>query len=294
MKVTVAPFYVPSAASISHGPWSYGDDSLPLPRLIEAWDYQAQLRLAAGMTLDMASLWEESKLKPTSRLQVLVIAKSSSTKIERCVLKLDLPQLDHYELTMEVVLDGAWMGGRLSLDTQVIAIEPIPAAPGSAIEPGSILWTARYDTVLEGHGGLFPTDTEDFSQTRPQHKDAPWVLSIDHDDLEALFSASVRLTLNSHSRPVAAMLADPNADEPIHLARVLELDITRQLALVALSSVDVLTRPINAESVDLGDVLRLLVSRIWPNVSTASLQGWRVDRPERLELDIQQFVRAFR
>lgn len=295
MRYSVPPFFLPQVETITHSGWSYGDDQgASLPRLIEAWDFQAEIKIVAGLAVGIEALRSQARLHRSSRLQVLVVAKSSSTKVERCVLKLDLPELDHYELVLDVVLSGEWLGGRLTIETMVVATVPVPVAPGGATEAGSILWSARHDTVLEGQGGLFPTDSEDFAQTRPRHKDAPWVLAVDQSDMDSLFAGSVRLTLNSGSPAVALMLADPTKEDATKLARILELDVTRQLALVALQSADVLSRPVDHEAVALGDVLRLLVARIWPTASTASLQGWSRDHPERLELDVQQFVKAFK
>jgi len=210
------------------------------------------------------------------------------------VLKLDLPDLEHYDLALDLRLQGSWLGGRLTIETTIVALECEPLAKGAATSPGSILWTTRHDTVLEGHGGLFPTDVENFQSTRPDHADAPWVLAVQTDDLDALFAASVRLSLNTALPGVEKMLSRPDKDESIALARLLELDVTRQLVGIALSSEEVLARPIDPEATALGDVLRLLVSRVWPRASTTTLRGWRDSSPERIELDIHQFVKAFR
>lgn len=295
MRVSVAPFHLPDAVVATHSGWTLGGDSpAPLPRLIEAWDYQGELRIVGGLSVDIEALCAQSRIDRSSQLQVLVIARSSSTKVERCVLKWDLPDLEYYELRLEVSLSGDWLGGRLTLDTMIVATLPIPLALGAAKEPGSILWTVRQDAFLEGLGGLFPTDTEDFAETRPSHRDAPWVLTVDQGDFDSLFAASVRLTLNTGVAEISKMLADPTREDSARLASILELDVTRQLAFLALGAEEVLARSVEPDGVVLGDVLRLLVARIWPTASTASLRGWCQEHPERVELDIQQFVRAFK
>jgi hypothetical protein len=270
-----------------------GEGGTPLPPLLEAWDYQSELKLFGGLSVDRQGLLLESRLAPQSRLQVLVLARSSSTKVERCVARLDVPELDQYDLALHIPLTGDWLGGRLTIETLLVTTDPFPLMSGGASEPGSILWSEHHSTVLEGLGGLFPTDTEAFSVTRPSHRDAPWVLSVDQGDLEALFAASVRLTLNTDVPSVARLLAEPERDESVRLGRILELDVTRQLVSIAIGSDEILARPVDKDATSLGDVLRLLVSRVWPNASTATLTRWREREPERIELDVHQFGKAF-
>lgn len=294
MRVSVAPFFVPQTDVAIHSGWVQGDPPSPMPRLIEAWDYQAELGLRGSLAVDASALRDQSQLGLATRLQVLVIARSSTTKIERCVLSLDLPDLDHYELPLDLQLRGDWLGGRLTVETAIVALDPVPLSAGSATESGAILWSVKHDTILEGYGGLFPTDTEDFRRTRPQFRNAPWALSVDQNDFDSLFAAAVRLTLNSGLPSIERMLAHPSREESSRLSSMLEFDVTRQLAFIAIGSDDVLARQVEPEAVTLGDVLRLLVARIWPTASTASLRAWMHENPERLELAIQQFVGAFR
>jgi hypothetical protein len=294
MRVSVAPFLLPSAGTVQHSGWSIGGDpAIPMGRILDTWDYQTELRLQGGLVLERARLCSEAGLAETSQVEVLVIARSTATKIERCVFRSTIPQLDNFELILDMVLNGDWLGGRLTLETLVVATEPRPLGRTGASVIGAILWGARHDTTLEGQGGLFPTDSEDFNETRKRHKDVPWVLNVEQVDYDSLFTSSVRLTLNSGVRAVSEMLTTPTSAEARWLAKMLELDVTRQLVFIAIQSEEVMTREPMQDGESLGDVLRLLVSRIWPSASVASLLRWRSEQPQRLELDIQQFVRAF-
>ena len=294
MKIAVPPFRLPSFESSTHSGWSLvGHESSPLPRRIEAWDYQSDLRLQAGLSVDRHRICDEARLDRASELSVLVIARSTSTKLERVVASTPIPPLDRLDLPLDITLDGHWLGGRLILETMVVARNPIPLGPTSAAIVGAILWTDRHDTTLEGQGGMFPTDSEDFRETRPAHKDVPWVLGVDQSDMDSLFTAAVRLTLNSGNGAVAEMLSNAASKDSIKIARVLELDITRQLAFIAIQSEEVVSRSVVTDGESLGDVLRLLISKIWPTRSVATLALWKTDHPDRLEKDIQQFVRAF-
>lgn len=295
MRYAVSPFLVPADEVAVLTGWKLvGDETIPLPRHVEAWDYQTKLRIQAGMSIDRDRVCADSGLDPSSDLRVLVVAKSTATKIERCVLDLRLPNSQQCDLVLDVVLSGESLGGRLIIETSIVARSPVAVKPAGAKVAGAILWSSRQDAALEGVGGLFPTDSEDFRVTRPNNRDAPWVLGVDQSDLESLFIASVRLTLNSGLASIAGMLSNPTFTESKRLAKTLELDVTRQLTLIAIQSAETLARPISPEGQALGDILRLLVSRIWPNTSVATLTRWHRDQPERIEVDIQQFVKAYR
>jgi len=295
VKVAVAPFLLPPTDVAIHLGWEMSSERpVALPRRIDAWDYQSQLRLRAKLVVETERLCGDSGLSGESELVVLVTAKSTSTKIERCVFRKVIPRGERAELLLDLDMKSDWLGGRLLIQTQIVAKRPLPLGNTAASVVGAILWSVRHETTLEGDGGLFPTDSENFRETRPLHSTVPWMLTVDTADLDALFAAAVRLSLNSSVPAVSNLLADGNTKESKRLAKILELDVTRQLASIAIRSGEIAARTVEPEGDALGDVLRLLVARIWPAESMATLSMWLVERPERIEADIQEFVGAFR
>ncbi|MFF2494181.1 hypothetical protein [Agromyces sp. NPDC058064] len=246
------------------------------------------MTLSAGVHLDRLAVVEECGLGYATDFAVLVYVTSSSTKMQKLVLRADFPPRDQYELVVEFSLDGRELGGRLTIDTQVVVFNPVTVAPFAPASNGSIIWRESHSTYLEGVGSQFPTDSEDFAITRPASADAAWTLRVDTSDMQALFVSAVRLTLNSGSSAVANMLRGSKAPASMALARFLEVDITRQLVEVALNCDEVAAESVeDSDEETVSAVLRSLLSTIWPGVPYETLRRWRDHDPARIDSQIQ-------
>ena len=93
------------------------------------------------------------------------MARSSHTNAELLAARLDVPLSDTFDLAVELCLEGHELGGRLTLETLLVATSPKPLGPLAPQHPGSILWRRTHWSDLEGAGAQFPTDTIDFSST---------------------------------------------------------------------------------------------------------------------------------
>ena len=293
MRIPVAPFLLPGPSSVSHLGWTVEmfEASVPLPAHLTGWDYQGEIRLTGGVRVAVSNVLSEAGLGDETELQLVVRSHSSNTKIERTLFRSTVPHSDAYEASIDLVVESNALGGRLNLDTLLVATVPFPTDPLAASHAASILWRVRHSTDLEGSGGQFPTDAEDFALTRPEVANAGWVLHVDFSDVEVQFTSAVRLTMNSGSPAVQALLRGGQDGATKLLAKTLDIDVTRQLVNYALSIEEIALSNLDHDSTTLAGVLRSLLAQLWPTTSIATLQRLARDRPDRLESHIQSVRR---
>lgn len=292
MRRPIVPFLTPPDSAVSHGEWLLRslDGDAPLPNEVPHWDYQTILELAAPVSVDRLAVTQACHLDRTSGLAVLVMVKSSHTNAEVLAARLDLPMADTFDLAVELRLEGDVLGGRLALNTLLVVTDPKPLDRLAPQHPGSIIWRTNRFTDLEGVGTQFPTDTMDFKSVGLD-PDAGWQFKIDLTDPEARFMSAARLTLNSGHPAIVRLLAGAKDAGTEQLLRTLNWDITRQMVYAALESDDVAGLDIDAEAASVSGVLRNLLGRIWPTVSTATLRRWRMSDPARIEVRLQHNVK---
>lgn len=290
MKFPVAPFLMPHDGSVTHQGWSHmtpsGTSALPFE--MDHWDYQTEINIFASVSINVRQLTHQCRLGFDSKLGVIVLARSSSTNVQTVLTRAVVPDTEECDVPLAARIAGTELGGRLTIETMVVALEPLPTDPLAATRAGSILWKEAHHTHLQGVGTQFPTDAEDFTQTRPDISRAGWILSLDSSDPDALFMSSVRLTLNSGHAAVRRLLAGTPDEQTRQLQRVIDVDVTRQLVSAALNSEDIMDLDVDWEAISLGGILRNLIQQIWPTgEDTQTLRTWLLNDPSRIESDIQ-------
>lgn len=293
MRTTIPPFLVAPEGAVNHAGWTMhgGSGDVPLPLEVEHWDYQSVLRLSAAVSVNRSAILEACDLDPTSGISVIVMARSDHTNAQRCATRIALAEQPSYDLAVELDLPGEELGGRLTLDTLLVASQPRARSALSPRRAGSILWRTRHHTYLEGTSGRFPTDTADFSDTRKHAASAGWHLHVDTTDLDGSFMSAVRLTLNTGSQVIRDLLAGISSPETDLLRRIIRWDVTRQLAIIALRMEDVVSLPHDPEARTLGGVLRHVLATVWPDEDPLVVQKrWRTT-PELVELHLQHHAR---
>jgi hypothetical protein len=292
VRVPIPPFLVPPRSAISHGGWHLNtvEGDTALPRELPHWDYQTLLELAAPVSVDRKVVTRACEIAWDSGLDLLVMARSSHTKAEIVAQRLEVPDRDRFDLAVELALLGAELGGRLTLETLLVATDPKPLGPLAAQQPGSILWRQVHWTDLEGVGAQFPTDTLDFSHTGRDPK-AGWELRIDLTDPEARFMSAARLTLNSGNPAIARLLKGEKDERTDQLRRTLHWDVTRQMVALALVTDEVTALEIDPDATSVAGILRNLLASIWPHESVVTLRRWRDSDPSRLEVHLQHHTR---
>jgi len=295
MRRPIVPFRTPPNDAVSHGGWllKSTDGDVPLPKEVPHWDYQTAIELAAPVSVDRRAVTEACGLDFDSGLAVLVMARSNHTNAEFPAARLELPLSDTFDLAVEIVLEGAELGGRLTLETLLVVADPRPLDRLAPRHPGSIIWRTSHWTDLEGVGTQFPTDTLDFKAVGLD-AEAGWQLRIDLTDPEARFMSAARLTLNSGHPAIERLLNGAKDDGTEQLLRALNWDVTRQMVHLALMSDDVAGLEIDPETTSVAGVLRNLLGRIWPLESTATLRQWHKSEPARIEVHLQHHTRLLR
>lgn len=290
MRIPVAPFLTPPQTAVSHGGWNVitPEGVTPLSEGIPHWDYQTVLDLTAAVSVDRRKIAEACSIAWESELHVLVIARSNHTNVQISAAKLKVPLRENFDLAVKVTLDGRLLGGRLFLETLLVATGPIPIGQLAPRHPGSILWRTTHYTDLEGIGAQFPTESIDFKQSGRDTR-AGWELRIDLSDPEARFMSAVRLVLNSGHPAIAKLLNGDKDEATEQLLRTLNWDVSRQMVYHALRSDDVAGLDLDAEAVSVAGVLRNLLARIWPHESVVTLRHWMDTDPARIERRLQDF-----
>lgn len=296
MRVPISPFVTPDPSIVSEASWFIEVDGEVrlLPASVPLWDYQSELQLQYFLQFDLNAFLAQCNLSASSQLALILTVRSDQTKIERKLAEIVLSPSDRGESRTKVRVSGSDLGGRLTLESQIVVKDAVPLNPLAASRPGSILWRSLAHTVVEGESGQFPTDASDFGISDPKFKDAGWILKVYPHDIESSFMSSVRLHLNTGQEPIRKLLAGSRDPATAQLSRFLDNDITRQLVYHALRSEEICNLDPDPEGTTYGLVLRNLLEVLWPGSRTSTLRLWFNDSPERIEVQIQAARRVFK
>lgn len=290
MKISVSPFYIPDQNSVVHSGWffSRNGSSEALPEELDAWDFQTVLSLQADIKIDRSLILAQCRLGKESQFRVVVKAKSDSTKADMLVLNAVAPADADVSIPLRLDLPGAELGGRLTLTTFVLVDTSISLDPLSPHQRGSILWKHSAHIYLQGIGAQFPTDAEDFRSSRPDIPDALWQLDADISDPDASFANAVRLSMNTSQPAVQRLLQGIPTPENKQLQHLLDIDVTRQLAVLAVQSNDVMDREPDHEDPSVAAVLRCLLQQLWPQIPDPHVlrKLWDTE-PSKFEAHVQ-------
>jgi len=289
MRIPVVPFLTPPTTAVKHGGWYLrAPDGInsALPKDIPHWDYQTTLELTATLSVDRDTVTQACQLDRDSVLNVVVLATSDHTRIQIPAARVEVPLTSPVDLPIEVRLHGSDLGGRLTLETVLVAVSPKPDGALSPARPGSILWRERHWTNLEGVGSQFPTESVDFKASGRDER-AGWELRIDLSDPDARFMSAVRLIMNSGHPSIAKLLRGELGEDTEQLLRTVHWDVTRQMVYTAIRSDDVAALELDPEALSVAGVLRNLVAVVFPTENIVTLRKWLDSEPERIELRLQ-------
>ena len=296
MRQSFPPFLTPAEDAVIHGGWRLDtpQGDLPLPNEMQHWDYQTTLKLSASVQILRSSILETCDLAEATSLVLLVTAQSDHTRTERTVACLDIPREPTFDLAVRIQLPGTELGGRLTLNTSLVAADPKPTSDLAPSDRASILWKVRHQTHLQGISAQFPTDASDFSVTHPLNKHAAWHLLIDTTDPDARFMSAARLTLNTRFPEIQNLLSGGNDDATKLLERTLRWDVTRQLVLSGLRLDEARQVEFNPDATTVAGVLRNAIAAVWPAMTTDQVHSRLINEPTRIELDLQHHCRILR
>jgi hypothetical protein len=238
MAQDVMPFLQPSPEVLSAGPWHIDDleGTRELPTLLPDWDPQADLSLHRQIRIDCRRARSESRLPGDTPLALVVDWHSSAAHLAGSAYRHAL--LDSTELTVQIKLTGADLGGTLVLKTRLVLAEDVPqpeqAAPFTARHAGEILCEEKVEVHLEGQASRFPISVIDF----PLHgfdEDARWALDIS-DDPAVPVTGGIRLYLNRADTELVTAATRTLTPLPAqrHLLETMYDDVARQLVQACL------------------------------------------------------------
>lgn len=287
MRTNAAPFpLAPADAARFSIAWQLHTPAGPVALAddVPSWDYLATIDLSAVLEVDSDAVREACHLGQKSKLRVVVIAASSTTKMRGPVANIPVVA---GQMPIDLHVLGHELGGRLTLDTLLVAAEVERTDSLSPRAAGSILWRHRTTTWLEGESARFPTEVASLAESPYFAPGALWYVDVRSDDLEAAALGSVRLVLNESHPAVGRLLAGDESPETNTTLSVLRWDVARQLILTALDSDEFVERDGLFEEDTLGALLGGILALHWPGESPRAVRQLRRTEPARFERELQ-------
>lgn len=232
------PYLRPPTDVVRAAPWSrvIGTGSEELPPTLPEWDYDTVLTLGRPVVVDGRRARRLSGLDESAEIDLTVRWSASSSALRGRAWRTAVPPRDEAELPIEFDLEGSELGGSLTLELVMTLRRATSGASVAAPRrPGSVLWSDRFSTVLQGDAVLFPVAVADFHDL-PFPEKAGWYLEVG-EDLDAAALGSILLLANEGREVVVSALraaSDPSeADRRVLSA--LRTDVVRALVERALT-----------------------------------------------------------
>jgi hypothetical protein len=194
--------------------WMIGDPGQPLQpaeSLMQDWDYARDLEVSTTLSLDWDAASAALQLpKDELRLRVTLLAGTGTGNLPRRQDRVRelIVDCSSSEAQVSGLIAGRNLSGRLRIALLVTLDAPLEA--GTVLSPkhhGARLWQCHHDILVEDGGdSRFPVETASFSSAfkgKP-YEQAPWYLHWRPGALQADFSASIRLYVNSDREEVLA------------------------------------------------------------------------------------------
>lgn len=230
---SAAPFHQLSQVAVDARTWTHelnGADCGPLGQILPNWDYGAFLQLERLISVDWTRAGSDLAMAEAFDLELIVETGSGLGTIAREIVAVDRIPLPHGCGPQLVTVEpqSRLLSHQLALrSTIVLASAGRPLNALAPVALGSLLWSDRLVTRLEGDDPLFPMEVVDFTRRfagRPQ-RHAPWFVGWSASGAHRDFRGAFRLYLNS-SEPET--LARVQAQDPILLQAMLS-DVVSQV-----------------------------------------------------------------
>lgn len=293
MNTRVAfPFLVLPDEAVRVDRWMIGDRGEPLKdiaNILENWDYARDLEVDSVVLIDW-ELCAEALQLPSDQLQlrVALLAGTGTGNLPRRQDRLFEKVVDSTasEVQLVSVILGQTLSGRLRLSLQISLEEPTDT--GSALSPrvrGARLWESHADILIEDGGdSRFPVESMSFSlnfKGQPQEA-APWYLHWQPNALQADFSGSVRLFVNSDRGEIAARFAE--GDGPTLQAML--GDVISQMTASILDQDDCADLLVECEEGSVGRQVQGWLDMAFPGQDVSSIRAMRDRFPGRFHAAI--------
>ena len=277
----------PSEARIHAGTWSVAarGNATESPDALPDWDYGTDLTIERMLGVDLGGILNDTGLDRSSVLTALLTWTSSATRLKGSGPPVELVAGPN---RVACSVPGQELGGQLLLECRVVVNRIGPASDVLAPQrPGSTLWVDGHRMALEGGGSRFPTLPVPFSSTGlAGGRQGAWFLSVHAEDLSAAAGGALCLYLNNEHPAVVHMLEHPDDPSARQLSSVVKFDVTRQLVSLALEHPDLDQLPEHVPG-SLGEVLHLMLLRLFPERTASVLESSRRTDPGEFEAELQ-------
>jgi hypothetical protein len=265
-------------------------ETMLVPELLKGWDYTTPLHFECELELDVERVLEECGLAPGSGLTVVAVWWASSTNKRVAAAIKEVDESGVVSLAFDV--DPSQVGGSISLRRHLLLSAAADSpSPFSATHPASLLWEEdRRDTttvILEGDAARFPTEVVDFAERPVLERSGAWWLDCRFDDLDASPLGSLRLYVNGSHPLMKSVLAGKSGVGTRLVESVMTWDVGRTMINQALDSSDFVEGWGSFRPGSVGEVLELLVRKVWPTHDAAALRSMRSDNAGLFEARMQ-------
>jgi len=197
------------------------------------WDYSVDLQLRRTMNLSLAEIREQTGIGSSSSLRVVALwSTGAGYEVRECGFSGEVSLQDGpRRLEIEVTVPGTELASALVLNTLVVLERRAGrAAPGSARDPGDILWRDDYAVTIEGEGPRMPVLVVDIDPD-----DAAWAVRTRADWLDSHPSVGVHVLINKKREDIVkAVHSNPPSEKERMVRSAMLFDVGRQLVERAL------------------------------------------------------------
>lgn len=260
----------------------------------KSWDYDVNLSYQRVFEInDKKSIWEHCNLADDAVLSLFAEWSSSLSPYARGrspEIALQFDDKKNEEIVITLPIQGTDTGGELTIETFIIVHEPGRTQIPGATQPGSILWSDTYESVLESPGSRVPLYVENFKNFPEKFDDprASWHVEMNPEALEHSASIGLAIYLNSQNKTLVEQLngTKPTAQSAV-LIRMMAFDVHRQLITAALRD-DAFTDPgYEFTEGSLGSSLKMMLRNIFRNASLTEINNLFRNEPARFESQLQ-------
>jgi hypothetical protein len=275
------PFLRPPPDVVTTGPWSreVPDGAEVLAGALPDWDYDTVLGLSRPVVVDGRRVRALCGLADDAEIDLTVRWSASSSALRGRAWRAAVPAADGVELDVRFDLAGDELGGNLELDTVLTLRRATDNASAAAPHrPGSVLWSDRFSTLLQGDAVLFPLAVADFHDLAYPTK-ASWYIDVG-EDLEAAALGSILLLANERREVVVSALAAAGAptEADRRVLSTLRTEVLRALVERALIHED-FTDEIIYPAGSLGALFAAVLRTTFPAFTVEALRRERQTSP---------------
>lgn len=289
------PYLRPEPTVVEAEPWALliGEDEHPVPDAIEDWDYNLDLRLQRGVDIDASAVREQCQLPRDASLAIAVIWRATGSGLFGRSAYEPLSAAGRSVHRLDVAISGEDVGGTLIVETVLVLAAPVyDAGELAPHRAGSVLWSDRVTTRLQGDASQFPIAIVDFGRTSLP-EDAAWHLEIS-GSLDSAAMGSLLLLVNERNATVAEAFgraARPRPVDKVVLSAVYA-DVARTLIEHALTW-DEFVDGARFDDETLGAMLMDVFGQLFGGRTILDVRLRGQDAPSLVATEVQSAVRLF-